>query len=125
MYQTNLFITESECQEAITQAIQALTSAGLQVVQSFDFQDAHAVHINCPCPYHGTAQCDCQMVVLLVYEQDHPPLTLVVHGHDGQTQFALVDSPAQRPDSHFVEDVLLKLRPLISSGQHFKETPRA
>ena len=125
MYPKTLFVTESESQQAMAQAIQALTSAGLQVVRSFDFQDAHSEHINCPCPHHGKSQCDCQMVVLLVYDQDDPPLTLIVHGHNGRTQFALVDSPAQRPDSHSVANILLQLRPRLRSVSLLNGTPRA
>ena len=105
MYQTTLFVMEVESQEAIAQAIQALTSAGLEVVRSFDFQDAHSVHIDCPCPHHGTDQCNCQMVVLLVYEKDKQPVTLVAHGYDGETQLAFVDHPDQHPDPDLIETI--------------------
>jgi hypothetical protein len=110
MSQTTLLIMEGESQEAIARAVQALTAAGLRVVRSFDLQVARSVHMGCTCPHHGTDQCNCQMVVLLVYEQNKPPLTLVAHGHDGQTHFALVDSPSQRPDSHLVANILEMLR---------------
>jgi hypothetical protein len=49
------------------------------------------------------------MVVLLIYERNKPPLTLVAHGHDGQTHFAVADSPSQRPDPRLVADVLQML----------------
>jgi hypothetical protein len=35
--------------------------------------------------------CDCQMVVLLVYGKENLPVSLVAHGHNGQTWFSLVE----------------------------------
>jgi hypothetical protein len=125
MSQTTLLIMEGESQKAIARATQALTAAGLRVMRSFDLQVARSVHIECTCPYHGTDQCNCQMVVLLVYEQNKPPLTLVAHGHDGQTHFALVDSPSQRPDARLVADILDRLRITRQSKQNIEEVNHA
>ena len=63
-----------------------------------NLQAARAAHTCCPCPHHGTEQCDCQMIVLLVYDRQRRPLTLVAHGHDGQTHFSLDESPKQQPE---------------------------
>jgi YHS domain-containing protein len=110
MYQTTVIETlDTDSQVAIEQSIQRLDSAGLQVMRSFDLKVARAAHIECACPHHGTDQCDCQMVVLLVYGQDGSPATLVVHGHDGQVQIALVDTPEQRPDSQLVATIMRAL----------------
>jgi hypothetical protein len=107
MYQTSVIISlESDTQTAIEQSMQRLDLAGLQVVRSFDLKVARAAHMGCTCPHHGTDQCDCQMVVLLVYGQDSLPATLVVHGHDGQTQIALVDTPELRPGPQLMNAVV-------------------
>jgi len=115
MYQTSEILTlQTDSQTAIEQSMRRLELAGLQVVRSFDLKVARAAHMGCTCPHHGTDQCDCQMVVLLVYNQDGPPATLVVHGHDGQTQIALVDTPDQRPTSQLVEAIV---RAVLSTAE--------
>lgn len=97
MYQTTPLLTLStDWQTALAWAIAQLDHAGLQVRRSFDLLAARTAHLDCSCPHHGTELCDCQMVVLLVYDQQNPPATLVVHSRDRQTQFALVETPQQR-----------------------------
>jgi len=93
-----LMTIQANCDEATTQAAQLLSGAGLQVVRSFDLRSARMAHAECTCPHHGTAQCTCQFVVLLVYGWSGAPVTLVVHGHDGQTWLSLVDTPQQPAD---------------------------
>lgn len=90
--ETPLIALPIDWETALNRAIGSLEDSGLQVVRSFDLRVARSVHANCACPHHGTEQCDCQMVVLLIYDQQKPPLTLVVHGHDGRVNFVLVDS---------------------------------
>jgi hypothetical protein len=92
---THLLTLNIESETAVEWVTQRLKDKGLQVIRSFDLQVARAAHVDCTCPHHGTAQCDCQMIVLLVYGQGVQPLTLVAHGHEGKTHFAMVDSPEQ------------------------------
>ncbi len=97
MYQSTPLLTlATDWQTAIAWAIAQLDRAGLQVRRSFDLLAARTAHLDCSCPHHGTELCDCQLVVLLVYDQQNPPATLVAHSRDGQTQFALVEVPQQR-----------------------------
>jgi hypothetical protein len=70
-----------------------LTADGMQVIRSFDLQTARAAHVDCECPHHGKDECDCQLVVMLVYDDQGTPITLVAHGKDNKTHFALVDPP--------------------------------
>jgi hypothetical protein len=72
-----------------------LEQSGFQPVRTFDLQAARLAHLDCPCPHHGTAQCNCQMVVLLVYKADYPPATLVIHGSDETSWFYLINLPQQ------------------------------
>lgn len=112
MYQTSVILTlQSDSQAVVEQSMRRLDLAGLQVVRSFDLQVARAAHVGCACPHHGTDQCDCQMVVLLVYGQGESPATLVVHGHDGQTQIALVDTPDQRPSGQQIKAIVQAILP--------------
>jgi len=84
--------------EALTWLDQSLTRNGLRILRTFDLHDARLGLENCPCPHHGTAQCDCQMVVLLVYGKAERPVTLILHGNDRQTWLSLVNTPLQRVD---------------------------
>ncbi len=79
-------------------AAQLLSEANLRVMCSFDLRSARGGHTGWMCPRHGTAECTCQMVVLLVYGLSGTPVTLVVHGQDEQTWFSLVDIPQQPAD---------------------------
>ena len=93
---------------AVEKIVNRLTADGLQVMRSFDLQAARAAHLDCTCPHHGTEHCDCQMVVLLVYEGQGQPLSLVAHGKDGQTHFAIVESPEQEDDQRFLKSAVLQ-----------------
>lgn len=64
-------------------------------MQTFDLNTARMNLEDCPCPHHGTNQCDCQMVVLLVYASAAEPAALILHSNDGQTQLSLVNTPGQ------------------------------
>jgi hypothetical protein len=68
---------------------------GFQTVRTFDLQAARLAHLDCPCPHHGTAQCNCQMVVLLVYQGNSVPVTMVVHGTDKNSWFYLINISQQ------------------------------
>jgi len=106
-----LVTIQANCDEATTQAAQLLSGAGLQVVRSFDLRSARMAHAECTCPHHGTAQCTCQFVVLLVYGQGGAPVTLVAHGHDGQTWLSLVDTPQQPADIKLAAKIAQALSP--------------
>ena len=106
-----LVTIQADCEAANTQAVQILSSAGLQVVRSFDLRSACADHAECTCPHHGTAQCTCQFVVLLVYGQSGAPMSLVVHGHDGQAWLSFVDTPQQPADMRLAAKIAQALSP--------------
>ena len=63
----------------------------MRVLQTFDLHDVRLDVEDCSCPHHGTQECDCDMVVLLVYGKEPQPMTLVLHGCDGQTQVAFAN----------------------------------
>jgi hypothetical protein len=99
MSQTKQLLTiPQECEAAVAQIIERLKSDGLQVIRSFDLKTARMAHTECTCPHHGTEQCDCQMVVLLVYEGTGQPITMVAHDFEGKTHISIEYSPP--PDSN-------------------------
>ena len=61
----------------------------------------HALE-DCPCPHHGTNECDCQMLVLLVYGEAVEPATLILHGNNGQTWFSIGDVPGKKTNAKIV-----------------------
>lgn len=91
------FLTVNRACEQVDKSVRAtLTSAGMQIVQTFDLQIARLAHPDCSCPHHGTEQCSCQLVVLLVYGKQQDPATLVLHGQDGKTWISLATPPETR-----------------------------
>jgi len=116
---------------------EALTRRGFRIIRSFDLRSAMAAHAGCECPHHGTAQCTCQFVVLLVYgdpstreafgsAQDRvsgdAPVVVTAHSRDVQAQVQIVrptgmlrdlkavrDDANSRPDARLVEQVMAAL----------------
>jgi hypothetical protein len=110
MRSTNTPLTlHMDSETARSTVMESLTRAGLQIVQSFDLRTARATQPNCTCPHHGTEQCNCQMVVLLVYPQVGEPATMVIHSHNEHNSISLVDTPEQRPDPELVDLILESL----------------
>jgi hypothetical protein len=105
----SILILDRPCDDAIDWVARQISDAGLRVTRTFDLHDARkghiAIHVDCPCPQHGTQPCDCQMVVLLVYGSDRQPITIVARGYNGQTWFSVVDTPQQRADPRLEADV--------------------
>jgi len=114
-------ILEQPCDDAINWVARQIDRAGLHVVRTFDLLVARQTQASCPCPHHGTEQCDCQMVVLLVYGTGGytpsigQPISIVAHGYDGQTWFSVVDTPQQRADPRLEAAIRQALVPHISA----------
>ena len=100
-------IVEQNCDTALQWANQQLAGAGLRTVRTFDLQDARTGSHDCSCPHHGTDECDCQMVVLLVYGNDKEPETLILHGSDGKTWLSL--GHTMRPVSSLADRIKMVL----------------
>lgn len=96
---TPLFSANRPYHEVLPWLKQRLSQVGLRVMQTFDLNSARADLEDCPCPHHGTGQCNCQMIVLLVYGKASGPATLILHGNDGRTWLSLVNTPQQQVTS--------------------------
>ncbi|MDP1715699.1 MAG: hypothetical protein Q8L41_13230 [Anaerolineales bacterium] len=95
------FLTlDQTCEQVQAWVNEKLTGAGFRVVQTFDLQVARLAHSDCPCPNHGTANCNCQMIVLLIYQKKEHPVTLVIHGQDDRTWLSLVSPAGGRANPH-------------------------
>lgn len=75
----------------------ALESVGLRVLVSFDSRQTQANNTNINCPHHGTAVCDCRIVVLLVYGTEGRPASVVVYGQAEEMRVSLIYPPGLRP----------------------------
>lgn len=76
-----------------------LSEAGLRALQTFDLNNACHSSPGGSCPQHGQTACDCQMVVLLIYGDASEPVTLILHGNDGQTWLSFETISRQDVDS--------------------------
>lgn len=102
MTTSSFLIVDLPCDMALQAAKKKLLQGGLRALQTFDLHTARHTQQDCPCPHHGTADCDCQMVVLMVYGESAEPVPLILHGSDGQTRFSIADDPSQRIDKKLV-----------------------
>jgi hypothetical protein len=89
---------DKPCNAALRWLQRRLSHAGLRLLRTFDLHDARLPTAACECPHHGTNQCDCQMVVALVYAESAVPVTLVLHGSDGRSWISVIDHPDQPAD---------------------------
>lgn len=105
---------DQTCKQVQAWVGRQLTAADFRVSQTFDLQVARLAHPECPCPHHGTEDCNCQMIVLLVYRRREEPATLVIHGQDGRTWLTLADPVGRRanqPLETAIRRVLMPHRP--------------
>ena len=91
-----LLTLHCRCDTAVTEITEALENSGLRIMPSFD---SSLATVPTTCPHHGTEQCDCRIVILLVYGADERPATLMVHGQDGETWISLTYPPGLRPSA--------------------------
>ncbi len=98
-------VLDQTCERVLSWVGRQLTGAGLRLVQTFDLQVARLAHPDCPCPHHGTAECNCQMVVLLVYRKQAVPATVVIHGQDGRSWISLA-SPMGKHSNQQLETMI-------------------
>ncbi|MDL1943448.1 hypothetical protein FBQ99_14005 [Chloroflexi bacterium CFX2] len=116
---TPSFLTvDLPCDAALQAAKKKLSQAGLRALQTFDLHATRArqPQPDCSCPNHGTADCDCQMVVLMVYGETAEPAALILHGSDGQTRFSIADDLSQRADKQLAAAIkeALKIKAAVS-----------
>ena len=102
-------LLDGDGEAAARAATEGLTRRGLQVVRSFDLRTAREAHSDCACPYHGTAECTCQYVVLLVYDASGGLAVLTLHGRDAQSRAQIVRDAYNRPEASLVELILAAL----------------
>jgi hypothetical protein len=91
---TGIFFVNAPCNEALLRVRRSLERVGLRALETFDLQVARSSGSECTCPHHGTAECDCQMIVLLIYGEGTTPAALMLHGSDGRTWVSLPDGAA-------------------------------
>jgi hypothetical protein len=88
-----------DCEVVAEYLTQVLNNSGYEVIRSFDLQRAREVHTSCACSYHGTADCNCQLIILLVYLQTEQPRTLVLHGKNGVSHLGWGDELSPQDES--------------------------
>lgn len=95
-------VLEKTCDQTLSWINEQLSRAGLRTVQTFDLQVARLAHPECTCPHHGEAECNCQMVVLLVYRKKEDPATLIIHGQENKSWISLA-APVDRHNNQQLE----------------------
>jgi len=106
---------DSPCDEALQWAKKQLSQAGLRSMQTFDLHTARLGLHDCSCPNHGTEECDCQMIVLLVYGEAAEPATLTLHGNNGQAWISVTDNPLQQTDKKLITSIQRALDSQVSA----------
>lgn len=84
-----LLVLDQTCEQVLAWINGKLSDANFRLVKTFDLHVARQAHPNCPCPQHGTDDCNCQMIVVLVYGNQGDPATLIIHGQEGRAWLSL------------------------------------
>ena len=108
-------ILNQTCEQSQAWINEKLTHTGFRVVQTFDLYEARKAHPNCPCPQHGTDDCNCQMVILLIYGDQGHPATLIIYGQDGRAWLSLAVPASGHGNQHLETVIRRTLTPHHSS----------
>ncbi len=106
-----MLVPREEYEAIVTRIVGLLDEADLRTVRTFDLKSACAERPAGVCPHHGTAPCNCQMSVLLVYGQTGDPMTLTAHQCDGRTWLSLALGSQQRTEPALEARILQALAP--------------
>ena len=101
-------VLDKTCDQTLRWVNEQLSSASLRTVQTFDLQVARLAHPECTCPHHGEAECNCQMVVLLVYRKQEDPATLIIHGQENKTWVSMA-APVERRTNQQLEIAIRRI----------------
>lgn len=93
-----LLMIALSCDETVAALTQTLHDVGLQTMISFDSRTVRMEKtvVVPPCPHHADRTCDCHTIILLVYDGQGQPITLLTHSQDGQAWVTLVRKTGQR-----------------------------
>lgn len=100
---TPILTLNKEAETAVTWMLSLLHAHGFHVERTFDLHIARLAQTHCPCPHHGTEDCSCQMVVLLIHGNDQKPVTIIIHGNESQACLSLVESENKPAGTKVIE----------------------
>jgi hypothetical protein len=110
------------CEQATAALSHILIAQGYRLERSFDLRSALRDQRNCPCPYHGASDCECQYLVLLAYRQGAfaPPIVITAHECEGITHLSIESAQLQ------VDPALLRLSFDLEEGDDLNtDAPQA
>jgi hypothetical protein len=113
-------VFEKTCNQVLTLVNEKLTGSGFRTVQTFNLQTARLAHLECQCPHHGTSDCNCQMLVLLVYGKQEDPATLIIHSQGEKTGVSL-SGPG---GDHAAQNLGSTIRRVLVSQSSYALTPQ-
>lgn len=87
------FVLAATCEQTVSILIEGLAPYGYQLKCSFDLRNALQHRPDYQCPEHGATSCNCQYMVLLVYEKTVVafPAVITAHGCNGLTRIRVPD----------------------------------
>lgn len=107
---------------AVKRLSNRLICDGMHVIRSFDLQTAKAAYENYPCPHHGVNQCDCQLIVMFVYDDHGSQLKIIAYSKDQKSHFSIIDPPLDDREQK-IKDKILQALSLISFSNFTENDP--
>lgn len=105
-----LVILKNDYKNILQEVINLLENEGLRIITSFDSQTTRRDKTSVFCPHHGTAVCNYHIIIMLVYETDGYPATLIVYGQDDEYWISLTFPPGLRPSASLQNQINTALK---------------
>lgn len=102
-------IVEMSCDQVVPITIRKLSQRGWRVMQTFNLHLTISDQQGCPCPHQASDPCDCQMRVLLIFDNQNEPTPLFVFGSSGRTILSFENSSSDQVENDMMDLVRLAL----------------
>lgn len=80
-----LIVLDLDCLTISNRVVQEVEAAGLETRRTFDLDIVRSGNPQFQCPIHGSNDCTCQLVILLVMMRYGRSVTVILEGRDHQT----------------------------------------
>lgn len=104
---------KADWQTARPKITESLGAAGYRIFQSFGLKFSE-FEFDHRCSHHASEDCDCEIIVLLLYSNNYPIITILGHCTNGILEFGLGDCPTNYVEiSEDIARAFLKAQKLL------------
>ena len=91
---------------------ESLGTAGFRTIQTFGYRFAD-LDAGLDCPHHKMEDCDCEIIVLLLYSKEFSIVSILGHCQNGQIEFSLTNCPNSTTISEIIARAFLNAHRML------------